>query len=231
MDQLEKYHISRMFSRPVDPIRDSCPTYFQIIQSPMDLSTARQKLVSDQYTTVEQWRNDMDLIWNNTYIFNGAKSLLGVVAKQLQTHFREIVAFISSDVETDWTSKFEKLKAEVQGVVKGIPRAPLASRTARTAFTTRSNASQLPLRLPERAAKGGPDKAAGMTTEEIAKLANDVNLIEDSDQVDQILDLIRTMEPSYPLNDDDDELELDVSNLEPATLLELRALVTKLLGR
>jgi hypothetical protein len=39
------------------------------------------------------------------------------------------------------------------------------------------------------------------------------------------------MEPSFPLNSDDDELELEVSNLEPATLFELRALVTKLLGR
>jgi hypothetical protein len=55
-----------------------------------------------------------------------------------------------------------------------------------------------------------------------------VNLIEDSDQIDQILELIRTMEPNYPLND---EFELDVSNLEAATWLELRALVTKLLGR
>jgi hypothetical protein len=228
LDQLEKHYISRMFARPVDPTRDNCPTYFQVIQSPMDLGTVRRKLETDQYATIEQWRSDMDLIWNNTLAFNGAKSLLSVVAKQLQTHFREISAFLSADIESDWAAKFEKLKTEFQGLVKTAPKAPLTSRVLRPPIATRSSVIPLPPKLPERF---GREKTPGMTTEEIVRLADDVNLIEDSDQVDQILDLIRTMEPHYPLDSGDDELELEMANLEPGTLLELRALVTRLLGR
>jgi hypothetical protein len=72
-----------------------------------------------------------------------------------------------------------------------------------------------------------------MTTEEVAKLADEVNLIEEPDQVDQIIDLIRMMEPNHIQNteDNDDWLELEMAALEPATLIELRILVTRLLGR
>jgi hypothetical protein len=232
MDELEKYHISQMFSHPVDPIGDNCPNYFDMIHNPMDLGTTRHKLESDQYSSVEQWRADVELVWTNALTYYGNKSLLSVLAKQLQSHFREITAFLSPDVEADWNAKFEKLKTELQGVVKTVPKAPLASRIGRPPSATRSSIAPAPMKAPERFGKGGgPEKAPGMATEEITKLADDVNLVEQPDQVDQIIDLIRTMEPNFLPSDTEDEIELEVSTLEPATLLELRVLVTRLLGR
>jgi hypothetical protein len=227
MDELEAHFISRMFSHPVDPIRDSCPSYFDAIQTPMDLGTARRKLESGQYASIEHWRADVELVWANALAYNNSKSLLAVVARQLQSHFREITAFLSSDAEADWNAKFERLKGEFQGLVKTVPKAPLANRANRPPIATRSSPSPTPLRPPERFGRGG----AGMTTEEIARLADEVNLIEDPGQVDQIIELIRTMEPNYLPGDTEDELELEVSSLEAATLFELRALVTRLLGR
>jgi hypothetical protein len=70
-----------------------------------------------------------------------------------------------------------------------------------------------------------------MSTDEIAKLAIDVNLIEDPDQVDRIIALVKSMEPSRAIGADDEEMELDVSKLEQPTLFELRVLVNTLLGR
>jgi hypothetical protein len=234
MNELHKYAISRLFSQPVDPVRDNCPDYFRLINSPMDLGTARHKLESGQYRTVEEWKNDIDLIWTNTFAFNGTKSLLSVLARQCQTHFREITANLSSDMESDWTSKFEKLKGEVNQLVKTPPKISLASRIPRRVVPTRSCS------MMQSTAKSEPIKLIGpivfavpteMTAEEIAKLAVDVNLIEDSDAVDQIIALVAKMEPEKELGDGDDEIELDVSKLDQSTLIELRMLVNKLLGR
>jgi hypothetical protein len=201
----------------------------------MDISTARRKLESDQYTTIEQWKTDMDLIWTNTFVFNGQKSLLSVLARQCQTYFREITTPLSSDIDADWNSKFEKLKAEANALVKAAPRVSSASRLPRKAVPTRSSSMSQSVKSEEKPLKFlapvTPTTAIEMSTEEIAKLAIDVNLIEDSDQVDEIIALIKRMEPEKGMNLDDEEVELDVSRLEPATMSELRLLVTKFLGR
>jgi hypothetical protein len=223
MDDLDKFYISRLFSHPVDPARDNCPNYFDVIHSPMDLGTARSKLESDQYSTVDQWRADMELVWNNTLTFNGTKSLLADIAKQLQTHFREIAAFLSSDVEGDWAAKFEKLKGELQAIVRSSPKAAPPSRASRPPLTTRSSAPPPPP-APPPSAGGGV-----LSPHEISALSVEVNLIENPEEVDQILALIQSLEPSHAPPDEDGEL--DLAALQPATLLELRALVRKLLGR
>ena len=70
----------------------------------MDLEAARKKLENDEYSTVEEWKSDIDLIWTNTFTFNGNKSLVTVLAKQLQTYFKEITSTLTSDPEADWNS-------------------------------------------------------------------------------------------------------------------------------
>jgi hypothetical protein len=81
MDELQKSHISRLLSQSVDPVRDNCPTYSHVIQTPMDLGTARGKLECAQYLSVEQRKADVELIWTNPFVFDGTKSLLTVIVK------------------------------------------------------------------------------------------------------------------------------------------------------
>ena len=40
---------SYIFAEPVDPVRDNCPGYLEIIQNPMDLGTVREKLLENKY--------------------------------------------------------------------------------------------------------------------------------------------------------------------------------------
>jgi hypothetical protein len=229
MDALQKYHISSLFAHPVDPIRDGCPNYFQMIQHPMDLSTVRHKLESGQYTTVEQWKNDVNLIWTNTVTFSGTKSLLTVLAKQLQSVFRDITAYLSSDPGADWRSEFEKIKADMNALIRTAPKnsvfklkKPLPGRSLSMPSSPKCQARLAP---PEHVHN------AELSSEEIATLASEVTIIKDSVQVEEIIALIREKEPEYPINDDDDELELDISKLAQPTLRALRDLVTRLLGR
>ncbi len=45
--------------------------YFDIISKPMDLSTIKKKLTHNVYANANSFVEDMNLIWNNCYKYNG----------------------------------------------------------------------------------------------------------------------------------------------------------------
>ncbi len=76
-----------IFSRPVDPIQDGCPTYslflhhtlaltnsigryFDEIKNPMDFGTMMQNLNSGKYSTMEEFCRDVELTFSNCRLFN-----------------------------------------------------------------------------------------------------------------------------------------------------------------
>ncbi|KAI9462278.1 hypothetical protein BJY52DRAFT_1203123 [Lactarius psammicola] len=59
-----------IFSRPVDPIQDGCPTYFDEIKNPMDFGTMMQNLNSSKYSTREEFSRDVELVFSNCRLFN-----------------------------------------------------------------------------------------------------------------------------------------------------------------
>lgn len=58
------------FRRPVDPIADGIPTYYQEIQHPMDLGTMQIKLNDGQYSNQQELNDDFEQIVTNCKIFN-----------------------------------------------------------------------------------------------------------------------------------------------------------------
>ncbi|TFK56505.1 hypothetical protein OE88DRAFT_1689584 [Heliocybe sulcata] len=59
-----------IFARPVDPVLDGCPTYYEEIAHPMDLQTMGNKLNEGKYTCMEDFQKDMELIFHNCRKFN-----------------------------------------------------------------------------------------------------------------------------------------------------------------
>ncbi|KAI9511720.1 hypothetical protein F5148DRAFT_1168299 [Russula earlei] len=59
-----------IFSRPVDPIQDGCPTYFDEIKNPMDFGTMMQNINSGKYSTMEEFTRDIGLVFSNCKLFN-----------------------------------------------------------------------------------------------------------------------------------------------------------------
>ena len=59
------------FLEPVDPIKLNIPTYFQIIEFPMDLGTIQAKLLlEDTYNTLDEYKHDLLLVFKNAIKFN-----------------------------------------------------------------------------------------------------------------------------------------------------------------
>ncbi|PCH34126.1 hypothetical protein WOLCODRAFT_130217 [Wolfiporia cocos MD-104 SS10] len=61
---------ARIFLKPVDPVLDGCPTYYDEIKDPMDLGTISTKLSEAAYATMEDFAKDVELILANCRTFN-----------------------------------------------------------------------------------------------------------------------------------------------------------------
>jgi len=75
--------------------------YPKLIKQPMDLSTITDRLARNYYARLEDWANDMRLVWKNAFIFNAPDSMYFKAAKQLSDTFEK---------------KLEEFEREAEGV-------------------------------------------------------------------------------------------------------------------
>jgi len=53
----------------------SLQDYYRIIKHPMDLSTIKKKLDTQQYSCAKECIDDFNLMFNNCYTYNGEKEV------------------------------------------------------------------------------------------------------------------------------------------------------------
>ncbi|KAJ1921362.1 hypothetical protein H4219_000679 [Mycoemilia scoparia] len=105
------------FSRPVDPVLDGCPTYYDIIKNPMDLATIKQKLERNEYVSPEDFEHDMRLMFENCFAFNPPNTLVHTMGQELENEF-----------ELEWTSPEMGFKLEdVNQTIIEEPQPPAIS--------------------------------------------------------------------------------------------------------
>ncbi|EAX93675.1 Bromodomain containing protein [Trichomonas vaginalis G3] len=112
LDKLCERHISKMFTQPVNPETDGCPNYFEVIKNPMDLGTIRSKLLENKYETVEDFKADISLVWDNNIKYNSKKSLIAHLAKELSNEFEKLTHWITGNDEADWLNKYHEILLE-----------------------------------------------------------------------------------------------------------------------
>jgi bromodomain-containing factor 1 len=241
MEKLLSYHISSMFSQPVDPIRDQCPTYFQIVSRPMDLGTICTKLRNHEYDSVTDWQQDVNQVWENASLYNGRTSIVSILARHLQTVFKEMTDFITNDERSDWLNKLTELRSNLTTVRGQSPKALQPQKATKVKEvvpggkppksrpTSQEHKKVIPpprTTVPTRSASARI-QTKQFTHDEICKLTDDVTQLEDDDEaMGKITDLIRKHEPHLMVGE---EVEIELSKLRAETLVELRTLVDKLL--
>ncbi|ORX67093.1 Bromodomain-containing protein, partial [Linderina pennispora] len=68
---LKKHRDAGPFLKPVDVVALNIPDYVNIIKYPMDLSTIENKLKGRLYADTQGFTDDLRLMFNNAYIYNG----------------------------------------------------------------------------------------------------------------------------------------------------------------
>ncbi|ETN37973.1 uncharacterized protein HMPREF1541_07596 [Cyphellophora europaea CBS 101466] len=87
ISNLKKSKASAAFRQPVDPVALNIPTYVDIVKNPMDLGKIDQKLKTNSYSNVSEFRSDFELIVSNCVAFNGSEHGVTQQAFTMQTSF------------------------------------------------------------------------------------------------------------------------------------------------
>jgi hypothetical protein len=203
MGKLASRAISTLFARPVDPVRDNCPDYFDRIAEPMDLGTVNRKLTSNQYRSVTEWKSDVNRIWSNSNSYNSRSSLIRLMTKDLSDTFYRLTANFTDCPRTDWNDELQRLGNEMAAVVRefegSFPAEPPA---------------------PAKRHPAAADDRNGFGRDEILRLTRDIRAIRDEKRLSEITELVVEQEPE--IEDLGEDLEIDLSTLRMNTLILLR---------
>ncbi|KAJ2733306.1 hypothetical protein H4S06_006806, partial [Coemansia sp. BCRC 34490] len=104
------------FLAPVDPVTQGVPTYAVIVKSPMDLGTVRKNLLDrSKYRSIADFRRDVELVFSNCFLFNGAGTFVHTQGETLQRFFRHL-----------WTQHVGSPPAPAPGIDASEADAPFA---------------------------------------------------------------------------------------------------------
>ncbi|KAK8891369.1 hypothetical protein M9Y10_028577 [Tritrichomonas musculus] len=119
--KINDFTMARFFRQPVDPKRDGAEDYLEKIKKPMDLGTVLQNLHDNKYASVDQWRNDMNLIWKNAMTYNNPTSPLYIIAQDLQETFKKMTENIPRTQTVEWIMKVRKEHLILQRIIDAKP--------------------------------------------------------------------------------------------------------------
>lgn len=89
MRNLKKHRDAAPFLHPVDYMKLNVPDYPKIIKHPMDLTTVDGKLNSGEYENVEEFINDIRLVFNNCFKFNGPEAMISMLCQNVESAFEK----------------------------------------------------------------------------------------------------------------------------------------------
>ena len=118
LEKLMSHPLAIAFLEPVDPEAEGLPNYNKVIKHPMDLGTIKKKLHDDKYKTVDEFVEDINLVWRNAIKFNGKKSLLKFCAEKLQRKCARWFEMIPSDEIEVWEMEVRNREHELMKILK-----------------------------------------------------------------------------------------------------------------
>lgn len=120
--------IAEHFRKPVNTAE--FPNYK--VKRPMDLGTVMTRLDEQKYRTVDQWRNNMKLIWENAIDFNSPDSLLHSYALELKQYFERKSERIPKNEMEQWQIELQNCHNRLLEIMamRPVPRPKLILRRA-----------------------------------------------------------------------------------------------------
>ena len=221
LDHLREFSISKMFASPVDPEKDGCPDYFEKVKKPMDLGTARNKLINNEYKTIDDFKADINQIWENTAIYHKKNAIIYYLAQELDSVFqRDMKCVTGNDIES-WLAKNEEIKAEMSDTKIVIEVNPNSRPVAK--------ARSIPQSTPTKKAQTIKEEDL-MTEADVEALSNDVGYVNKNGTAEHVMELLNLISTCEPEKVKDDGVDAEFSSFKNTTLVSLRKLVDRILS-
>jgi len=97
---LKKHDTQRIFWEPVNAQALGIPTYYTIVTNPMDFTKIEKKLKQHVYLSVDEVAADVNQIWKNSEIFNGAQHDITLIAKELVSIFQKKFSLLKNSTSS-----------------------------------------------------------------------------------------------------------------------------------
>ena len=91
LQKLHENQDSFEFRQPVDHKKLGLTDYPQIITYQMDLGTAKKKLQGNKYALIEEFLDDLQMIWQNCKTYNAEGSWIFNLADKLERYFKKLI--------------------------------------------------------------------------------------------------------------------------------------------
>jgi len=102
------------FYTPVDVQSLNLPDYFDIIKTPMDLGTIKEKMENRQYKTPEEFVKDVRLMFTNCYKYNPVDHEIVTMGRKLQNVFEMRLAKMPEESTNEASSDGSQSESESQ---------------------------------------------------------------------------------------------------------------------
>ncbi|KAI9366679.1 Bromodomain-containing protein [Pilaira anomala] len=221
------------FLSPVDPIALNLPDYTTIIQHPMDLSTIETKLLNQQYQEPIQFQQDIQLMFNNCYLYNPPSLPIYRMAKEMEkvfedywqkrpqiTHLKKkrpvaaaVAAAAAAAVKMDEPKPIKNKKKVVDQEIAQLER------TIQDISKQIQSMKTKPTTIKKRKLVHPPPVLYEFTFLDKKELSHEINELE-SHHLNAIVDIIKSSMPDLDVNDQK-EIELDIDSLDNLTLHRL----------
>jgi len=121
IEKLIAWPICSPFIEMVDPERDGAPDYLEKISEPMALNEVKRKLNNNSYDSIQDWKRDVNLIWQNAKTYNGEDTLFAHMAMEASLWFNEKMNRFPTTAEEEWTGKIQRTTKKLLDVLSHPP--------------------------------------------------------------------------------------------------------------
>ena len=90
IQSIMKKPFAEPFVDPVDSDEDWSSSYYKKIKKPMDLTQIMEKIENDKYQSLDEWKSDVSLIWNNAKTYFGENSFVTKLSLELKKFFDKL---------------------------------------------------------------------------------------------------------------------------------------------
>jgi hypothetical protein len=87
---LYKNNSAWIFQEAVDPEKLGIPDYYEIIKTPMDFQTIKNKLQNNNYLKMQEFLNDLQLVFDNCILYNGENSSVSMMCKNVKEEYKKL---------------------------------------------------------------------------------------------------------------------------------------------
>eukprot|EP00922_Rhytidocystis_sp_ex-Travisia-forbesii_P058272 GHVS01086157.1.p1 GENE.GHVS01086157.1~~GHVS01086157.1.p1 ORF type:complete len:537 (+),score=75.66 GHVS01086157.1:150-1760(+) len=111
MMEVSRYEGGWIFEKPVDAKKLRCPDYYDVIKKPMDFAIIKGKLRKLQYNAVQEFLDDVQLVFDNCHLYNKNGTWVALHGTNLERYFRNLQI-------TRHLDKYAKREADVQALLE-----------------------------------------------------------------------------------------------------------------